>query len=66
MSNILTNMEEKINMISVTAKGQNLKNIYFKNNWATTLDERIANILQQLHAIKITVKFNLAGAINLS
>lgn len=65
MSYILSKMENSINTILVKVNGQDLTSMHFKNDWANSLDERIAHLVQQLHAAKVTIKFNLGSAINL-
>lgn len=47
--------------ISVKLNNQNINSYYFHNNWAETLDQRIANLIIQLHQAKVSVAFNIGG-----
>lgn len=48
--------------ISVKMNNQNIANYYFHNDWQKTLDQRIANLIIQLHQAKVSVAFNIGGS----
>lgn len=50
--------------ISVKMNNQNINSYYFRNDWQKTLDQRIANLIIQLHQAKVSVAFNIGGTSN--
>ena len=65
MTTILNRLEDNITAISVLVGGSNIKSVHFKNIWQNTLEERIVNIIDQLHALKVNIKFNLGAVVDL-
>lgn len=55
----ILNVVDDATNISVKMNNVNIKDYYFHNEWQETLDQRIANLIIQLHQAKVSVKFNI-------